>query len=215
MLRHEESHHDWNTQHGGGVDWNEEPPRRLQALGAAELAMSDKLSSRGSATALACRPEVCLWLVAGISGSLLFWLVQVVAGSGTITEFFGQQIVAAGGYPAWLGPLIGWAVHLGVSLAYAAVLGVFVVMVRRAEVRFAATLAFVAALVLGWVTAFVAPPAISVTIALLGGQGFPTTLFPFNTEPGLPLWNHLLFFIVSWAIQGLGPRWVGQPSPRR
>ena len=161
--------------------------------------------------ALACGPEVCLWLVAGISGSVLFWLAQVVAGSGTITEFLGQQIVAAGGYPARLAPLIGWAVHLGVSLAYASVLAVFVVMVRRAEVPLAATLAFVAALVLGWVTAFVAPPAISVTIALLGGQGFPTTLFPFNTEPGLPLWNHLLFFIVSWAIQALGPRWVGRP----
>jgi len=76
-------------------------------------------------------------------------------------------------------------------------------------------LALAPALVLGWVTAVVAPPAISVTIALLGGQGFPTTLFPFNTDPGLPLWNHLLFFIVSWAIQALGPRWVGQPSPRR
>ena len=165
--------------------------------------------------ALGCGPEVRLWLVAGISGSILFWLVQVVAGSGTITEFLGEQIVASGGYPAWLGPLIGWAVHLGVSLTYAGVLGVLVATVRRAKAALAATLAFVAALLLGWVTAVVAPPAISVTIALLGGQGFPTTLFPFNTEPGLPLWNHLLFFIVSWAIQALGPRWVGQPSPRR
>ena len=161
--------------------------------------------------ALARGPEVWLWLVAGVGGSVLFWLVQVVAGSGTITEFLGEQIVAVGGYPARLGPLIGWAVHLGVSLTYAGVLGVLVATVRRAKAALAATLAFVAALLLGWVTAVVAPPAISVTIALLGGQGFPTTLFPFNTEPGLPLWNHLLFFIVSWAIQVLGPRWVGRP----
>ena len=43
------------------------------------------------------------------------------------------------------------------------------------------------------------------------GIGPLGTGLTFNTEPGLPLWNHLLFFIVSWAIQVLGPRWVGRP----
>jgi hypothetical protein len=42
--------------------------------------------------------EVRFWLVAGIVGSVVFWLVQILAGSGTITEFIGEQIAAAGAY---------------------------------------------------------------------------------------------------------------------
>jgi hypothetical protein len=63
--------------------------------------------------------HVTAWLVAGLAGSLVFWLVQVLTGGPTITEFMGDQIVSIGGYPKSLAVLVGWAVHLAVSLSYA------------------------------------------------------------------------------------------------
>jgi hypothetical protein len=47
----------------------------------------------------------------------------------------------------------------------------------------------------------IAPPAISVTISVLGGRAWPSELFPVNTELGLPFWNHLLFFAFCWLVQ--------------
>jgi hypothetical protein len=149
---------------------------------------------------------VSLWLVAAIIGSVVFWLVQVAAGSGTITEFIGDQVVAAGGYPAWLRPATGWAVHVGVSLSYALLAGLVPRLTRRAELRVSLPITLLAAVVLGAVTAAVAPPAISVTIAVLGAWGWPTELYPLNTQISLPLWNHLLFFLLTSLIQMIGTR---------
>ncbi len=68
--------------------------------------------------------RIGLWLVGGIAGSVVFWLVQVLTGGPTTTKLIGQPIAAARGYPQASAPLIGWAVHLGVSLAYAALMGI-------------------------------------------------------------------------------------------
>lgn len=74
--------------------------------------------------------RVGAWLVAGIAGSLVFWLVQVLAGGPTITAFMGDQIVSTGGYPKGLSTLAGWAVQVGVSLSYAFLFGVVVAMLE-------------------------------------------------------------------------------------
>lgn len=155
--------------------------------------------------------RIVLWLVGGIAGSLLFWAVQMLTGGPTITEFIGAQIVAAGHYPAaWTLP-IGWGVHMGVGLSYALLMAVTALLVRRLPSAQAAAIGLVAALGLGWVTAIIAPPAISGTISLLGRRGWPAQLFPLNTEINLPLWNHILFFILNWVVQVLGPRALGRP----
>ncbi len=142
-----------------------------------------------------------LWLVGGIAGSLLFWLVQALTGGPTITEFMGQQIAAAGGYPPAWTTLIGWAVHLGVSLAYAALVGIVAALLCRMRRMLALGIGLTTAVILGWTTALIAPPAISITVSLLGRQGWPAEFFPLNTELGLPLWNHLAFFTLNWLIQ--------------
>lgn len=146
-------------------------------------------------------PAIATWLLAGIVGALAFWIVQVIAGEGTIPQFMGEQITSARGYAPALAPAIGWAVHLGVSLAYAGLFSLVTSLFtgRSFPARAASTL--VVALTLGWVTALIAPPAISVTISVLGGQGWASELFPINTETGLPFWNHLLFFGICWLIQ--------------
>lgn len=143
------------------------------------------------------------WLVSGIAGALVFWLVQVVAGEGTIPQFMGEQIASTGGYAPFLAPALGWAVHLGVSLAYAGLFGIIAALFTPASLPARAAATLVLALGLGWVTALIAPPAISITISVLSGQGWPSELFPVNTEIGLPLWNHLLFFVLCWLIQVL------------
>ena len=63
-----------------------------------------------------------------------------------------------------------------------------------------------AALALAGVTTMIAPPAIGVTISLLGRREWPDELFPLNTELGLPFWNHVGFFLLNWLIQTVGPR---------
>lgn len=162
------------------------------------------------------RPSVSfwtlLWLVSGIAGAVLFWLVQVSTGGPTIPDFMGEQIADTGGYPAWLAPAIGWAVHLAVSLWYALLLGMLLMLLAVMRAPGQAAVGFVVAVALGWITAVVAPPAISVTISLLGRQGWPSELFPLNTELGLPLWNHVAFFLLGWVVQGLGPRLAERAS---
>jgi hypothetical protein len=146
--------------------------------------------------------------VAGLAGSVAFWLVQTVTGGPTITAFMGEQIVAVGGYPQSFTTLIGWAVHLAVSLSYAFLFAVLVLFLGAVSFPARAVASLFGALGLGWVTAVMAPPAISVTVGLLGRHGWPAELFPLNTELGLPLWNHLLFFLLNWAIQVVGPRLI-------
>ena len=155
------------------------------------------------------------WLVAGLAGSLVFWLVQVLTGGPTITAFMGDQIVSAGGYPKGLSTLVGWTVHIEVSLSYAFLFGVIVAVLNRASVVVSAVVSLVAALALGWATAVIAPPAINVTIHLLGGQGLPAELFPLNFEVSLPFWNHLLFFLLNWLLQALGLRLLPQAETVR
>ena len=154
--------------------------------------------------------RIVLWVVAGLAGSVQFWLVQTLTGGPTITAFMGEQIVAAGGYPPGFTMLLGWTVHAGVSLAYAFLFGVIVFLVSSVPFPVRAAVSLVAALGLAWVTAAIAPPAISVTVSLLGRQGWPGELYPINTEPGLPLWNHLLFFLLNWVIQSVGPHLLGR-----
>ena len=159
--------------------------------------------------------KVGLWLLAGVTGAVVFWLMQVVRGGPTITEFMGAQIVATGSYSESLATVLGWAVHLGVSLSYALLFGMIAWLLRAMNFAAAMALTLVIALVLGWATAVLAPPAISVTISLLGGQRWPAELFPLNTEINLPFWNHLLFFTLNWVVQALGPRVVRARSTRR
>lgn len=159
--------------------------------------------------------HVIAWVVAGVAGSVAFWLFQVLTGGATITAFMGDQIVSAGGYPTSMAAPVGWAVHLGVSLSYALLFGVVAAAAGRASPAVAASVTLLAALVLGWITAAIAPPAISVTIGLLSGHGWPSELFPLNFELGPPLWNHVIFFLLNWIIQVLGPRVFSGPTAAR
>ena len=145
---------------------------------------------------------IALWLAAGIAGAIVFWLFQVLTGSSTIPQFMGQQIVGQGGYSKALTelPPIGWGVHLGVSLSYTLLFAIVVLIpFSRAEgVR--VFVGLVIAAVLGWVTTLLTVPAITATISVLSGKGFPAGLPPLNTAYGLPFWNHELFFGVVWFI---------------
>jgi hypothetical protein len=122
-----------------------------------------------------------------------------------LPAFMAEQIVEAGGYSASFAPAIGWAVHLGVSLSYALLFGVIVLVLAASRFPAQVAMSFAVAVALGLVTAVVAPPAISVTIGVASGQGWPQELFPLNTELGLPFWNHVGFFLLNWLVQGLGP----------
>jgi hypothetical protein len=150
--------------------------------------------------------RAALWLISGFAGAVLFWLVQVLSGGPTIPDFMGEQIVEAGGYPTRFAAAIGWAVHLGVSLSYALLFGVIVLVLAATRGLARVAISFAVAVALGWVTAMVAPPAIGVTISVVSGQGWPSELFPLNTELGLPFWNHVGFFLLNWLVQGVGPR---------
>lgn len=147
-----------------------------------------------------------LALVGALLGALLFWLVQVLAGGGTITAFMGREIVTAGRYPTGLATPIGWAVHLGVSLCYALLMAAVMGIPRQLTPMASVATTLGAALALGWMTTLVAPPAISIAVAVLGERRWPAALFPLNTDLGLPWANHVLFFVVNWLIQAIGPR---------
>ena len=150
------------------------------------------------------RFSVLRWLMAGVVGSLSFWYFQVIFEDATIPQFMGEQIVTEGGYPTVLVPFIGWGVHLAVSLSYALL---FALIVAALPVEAGALLVsgLVLAALLGWLTALLTSPAIAVTISLLSGHGFPAELPGLNTEVGLPLYNHLLFFGVVWVFVTLLP----------
>ncbi len=153
------------------------------------------------------RFSVVRWVWAGVVGSVVFWLFQVLTTGVTIPQFMGQQIAAEGHYPVALGPLIGWGVHLGVSMTYALLFAVLVALVPTTAI--AATLAggVLLALILGWLTTLLTAPAIAVTISLLSRQGLPGQVPGLNTDIDLPLYNHLLFFGVVWVITAAIPAW--------
>lgn len=148
--------------------------------------------------------SVVNWLTAGVAGSLFFWLFQVITGGGTITQFMGEQIATQGGYPMSLAPLIGWGVHLGVSLSYALLFVVIMSVIPTKSSGATLGTGFVLAAVLGWITTLLTAPAIAVTISVLSRQGFPAELPGLNTDVDLPLYNHLLFFGVVWVVTALG-----------
>ncbi len=144
--------------------------------------------------------SIGLWLVAGIAGALVFWLFQFVTGPSTITAFMGQQIVTQGGYAAsWTVP-IGWGIHLGVSLAYSLLFALIMLPLFVLAERIQLVLGLVIGAALGWGATLITVPAITVTISVLGGKGFPANLPGLNTAYGLPFWNHMLFFVVVWLI---------------
>ncbi len=153
------------------------------------------------------RFSVVRWVWAGVVGSLVFWLFQVLTTGVTIPQFMGQQIAAEGRYPVALAPLIGWGVHVGVSMTYALLFAVLLAIVPTRTI--AATLAagLLLSLVLGWLTTLLTAAAIAVTISLLSRQGFPARVPGLNTDIDLPLYNHLLFFGVVWIITAAIPAW--------
>ena len=151
------------------------------------------------------RLKIKWWLVAGIMGSVEFWLFQVRTGSSTIPQFMGEQIVAQGGYPKLLTLPIGWGVHLGVSLGYALLFAIIMLFAFSRSPFARLVIGAVLALVLGGVASLLTVPAIAVTISVLSRQGFPATLPGLNTTLGLPFWNHLLFFGVVWGVYLLIP----------
>jgi len=161
------------------------------------------------------RLKVTWWYVAGFMGSVEFWLFQVLTGPSTTPQFMGQQIVEQGGYPKVLTFPIGWGIHLGMSLGYSLLFAIIMLIPfsRSPFARLAIGAAI--ALVLGWFATLLTVPAITVTINVLSGQGFPATLPRLNTTFGLPFWNHLLFFGVVWGVYLLIPYLRSKATPRQ
>ena len=150
------------------------------------------------------------WLIAGVTGSLAFWSFQVLTTGVTITQFMGEQIVTEGGYPQVLAPFIGWGVHLMVSLSYALLFAVIFAAIRIESAGGLLVIGLVLAALLGWITTLLTAPAIAATVSVLSGHGFPAELPALNREVDLPLYNHLLFFGVVWAVTTFLPVWRGK-----
>ena len=151
------------------------------------------------------RRSIARTLVAAVVGSLAFWLFQLLTGGVTIPQYLGDQIAGRGGYPLTLAPLIGWGVHLGVSLSYAFLFAVLATLLPPKPLGRTLGLSLVLAGLLGWITTLVTAPAIAVTINLLSRKGFPAQLPGLNTDIDLPLYNHLFFFGVIWTLTVLIP----------
>ena len=151
------------------------------------------------------RRSIARTLVAAVVGSLAFWLFQLLTGGVTIPQYLGDQIAGQGGYPLTLAPLIGWGVHLGVSLSYAFLFAVLATLLPPTPLGRTLGLSLVLAGLLGWITTLVTAPAIAVTINLLSRKGFPAQLPGLNTDIDLPLYNHLFFFGVIWTLTVLIP----------
>ncbi len=64
-------------------------------------------------------------LLTGVAGAIAFDVAQRLEGLPvTIATFMGRAIVRRGGYPEGLETIIGWGVHLGVSVGYAAIFAI-------------------------------------------------------------------------------------------
>jgi hypothetical protein len=105
------------------------------------------------------RERLALVVVAGVAGSVLFWVVQVTMGGPTITAFMGEQVAAAGGYPATLAPALGWLIHVAVGLSYASLFAVVLAPLRSLPRTRRAGLSLVIGIALGSLTTAIAPPA--------------------------------------------------------
>jgi hypothetical protein len=145
------------------------------------------------------------FLSAAIVGALVFAWVPVLTGRSDIADILGRKIVEAGGYGDNYASVIGWTLHIIISVAYAKLYALLVSapgfpqsLSKEAGARILAGL--VAAVIIGWLTTWLSNPAISVAISLLSGQGWPAELAPIYFKLGLPLWNHLGFFLIAWLI---------------
>lgn len=157
--------------------------------------------------------SVLRWLIAGVAGSLSFWLFQVITTGYTIPQYMGQEIATQGGYPMALAPVIGWGVHMGVSLSYALLFTALMAALPTKSSRATLGIGLALAAVLGWLTTLLTVPAITVTVSVLSRQGFPAELPGLNTDVDLPFYNHLLFFGVVWAVTALVPVLRQQARP--
>lgn len=155
------------------------------------------------------RPTLRRWgsstrriLVAAVLGALVFAAAQVVRGYPMhIAEFVGGEIVRRGGYPQAAAGVMGWGVHLAVSLTYASLFGLLVSCTFLHGSKLGPRLTgLMLVLILGYLSTAVAPPAIEITIGLLAGEGLPSSLPPFNLRLDFVFWNHALFFLVSWLV---------------
>ena len=145
------------------------------------------------------RRIIATGIAGGILGSIVFWFYQMKLQGATISGFIGAQVVRQGGYD--LSPaLVGWGVHVWVSLSYAFLLALILWALSPLPFAMGRGAGLAAALVLGWLTTLIAAPAIQITISLLVGKGFPAKLWALNPAKGHPFYNHLLFFTVIWAI---------------
>jgi hypothetical protein len=127
--------------------------------------------------------------------------VPVLTGRADIADILGRKIVEAGGYGDNYASVIGWTLHIVIAVAYVKVYALLVslpVFPTRTGPRVLAGL--IAAIVVGWLTTWLSNPAISVAISVLSGQGWPAELAPVYYKLGLPLWNHLGFFAITWLI---------------
>ena len=142
------------------------------------------------------------WVVlAALVGAIQFVVVQRLGGfSPNIAQFMGRQIVAQGGYSESL-VVIGWGIHLAVSLTYATLYSFLShqrVMPAGRGPRWIAGLLL--ALLLGWLATLATGPAIAVTISVLAGKGWPAALPGLNTSLGFAFGNHLGFFAICWFL---------------
>ncbi|MEN8145041.1 MAG: hypothetical protein ABFS14_08840 [Gemmatimonadota bacterium] len=138
-------------------------------------------------------------VLAGVAGAIVFVLAQVIAGYPQhIAEFMGGQLTSRGPLPESMALVFGWAIHLVIAIGYAALFGALLAspMLRSPAggVRFIPSVGL--ALVLGYVTGVIAPPAIAATLGILTGEGLPATIPPPNWAFGFAIWNHIGFFII-------------------
>ncbi len=142
---------------------------------------------------------------AAIIGALVFAWVPVLTGRNDIAAILGDKIVTAGRYPQNYASVIGWTLHIVISLAYVKLYALLVSLpgfpqASPAGIGPRALASLVTAAAIGWLATWLANPAISATVSLLSGQGWPAELAPVYGKLGLPLWNHLGFFAIAWLV---------------
>lgn len=147
-----------------------------------------------------------------IIGSLAFSWVQLLTGTNDITSFIGGKVVEAGQYPEHLASGIGWTTHMVISFSYALMIAVIVslpILPREYPKRL--LYGVVLGLFIGWVSTLISNPAISVTISLLSGQGMtPEVWYPIYWKLGVPLYNHLWYFVAAFLIVDTLPKFMGK-----
>ena len=141
-----------------------------------------------------------LWLIAGLAGAGVFWVYQLLTGPSTMVLTMGHRIVTQGGYSQSLVLPIGWAVHVGVSLAYSLAFAVLMVLPFMLADYARLVLGLIVAGALGWGATLISTPAETAAVSILTGHGYPAVLPPLNRTFSLPLSNHLLFFLTVWLV---------------